>query len=61
MGGTTSNSKAIVTLAVGPGFAARWHAICEPHWRRYCKRHGYDLICLEQPLDTSARRPGRSA
>ena len=58
--GTTINSKAIVTLAVGPGFAARWHSICEPHWRRYCERHGYDLICFEEPLDTSERARRRS-
>ena len=54
------NTKAIVTLAVGPGFAPRWHSVCEPHWRRYCDRHGYDLICIEEPLDTSARARARS-
>ena len=54
------NTKAIVTLAVGGSFAARWHAVCEPLWRRYCDRHGYDLICLEEPLDTSHRARGRS-
>ncbi|HWE82428.1 MAG TPA: hypothetical protein VG265_12325 [Gaiellaceae bacterium] len=52
--------RAIVTLAVGPGFSERWHSIAEPHWRRYCDRHGYDLICLEEPLDTSERARGRS-
>jgi hypothetical protein len=54
------NSKAIVTLAVGGSFAARWHAVCEPLWRRYCDRHGYDLICIEEPLDVSARARSRS-
>ncbi len=57
---TARNSKAIVTLAVGPGFAERWHSVCEPLWRRYCDRHGYDLICLEEPLDTSTRARSRS-
>lgn len=56
----TAHSKAIVTLAVGPGFAERWHAVCEPLWQRYCDRHGYDLICIEEPLDTSARARSRS-
>jgi hypothetical protein len=56
----TTNSKAILTLAIGPGFAARWHSICEPRWRRYCERHGYDLICIEEPLDTSERARRRS-
>ncbi len=55
-----ANRKAIVTLAVGPGFAARWHSVCEPLWRRYCDRHGYDLICIEEPLDHSARARSRS-
>jgi hypothetical protein len=54
------NTKAIVTLALGPGFAERWHAVCEPLWQRYCDRHGYDLICIEEPLDTSARATSRS-
>jgi hypothetical protein len=53
-------SKAIVTIAVGPGFAARWHSICEPRWRRYCERWGYDLVCIEEPLDTSERARRRS-
>ncbi len=55
-----TNSKAIVTLAIGSAFAKRWHSICEPHWRRYCQRHGYDLICFEEPLDTSGRARRRS-
>ena len=55
-----TNSKAIVTLAIGSAFAERWHSICEPHWRRYCERHGYDLICFEEPLDTSERARRRS-
>jgi hypothetical protein len=49
-----------VTLAVGRSFAARWHAMCEPRWRRYCERHGYDLICIEEPLDSSERAQRRS-
>jgi hypothetical protein len=54
------NRRAIVTLAVGYGFAERWHSVAEPHWLRYCDRHGYDLICLEEPLDTSERARSRS-
>ena len=58
--GRPANSRAIVTLAIGSGFAGRWHSICQPLWRRYCERHGYDLICFEGPLDTSERARRRS-
>ena len=57
--GPTSGT-AVVTLAIGRGFAARWHSLGEPLWRRYCERHGYDLICLEEPLDDSVRARSRS-
>jgi hypothetical protein len=55
-----ARATAIVTLAVGRRYASLWHAVCEPGWRRYCDRHGYDLVCLEEPLDTSERASGRS-
>jgi hypothetical protein len=55
-----SERTAIVTLAIGEEFAERWHRLCEENWRRYADRHGYDLICVEQPLDTSERAQSRS-
>jgi hypothetical protein len=55
-----SASQAIVTLAVGHEYAERWHRLCERNWRRYAERHGYDLICIEEPLDHSERARGRS-
>jgi hypothetical protein len=51
---------AIVTLAIGDEFLSRWRALCEPGWRAYAERHGYDLIVVTQPLDTSARAAARS-
>ncbi|HEY4348939.1 MAG TPA: hypothetical protein VGM80_15275 [Gaiellaceae bacterium] len=58
--GGRASSRAIVTLAVGGNHASRWHAVCEPEWQLYCDRHGLDLICIEEPLDVSARARGRS-
>lgn len=49
-----------MTLALGDQFRAQWHALCEPNWRQYAERHGFDLICIEQPLDSSPRAQGRS-
>jgi hypothetical protein len=55
-----SEHTAIVTLAVGEEFSERWHRLCEENWQRYADRHGYDLICIEQPLDSSERALSRS-
>lgn len=54
------NDKAIVTLALGERYLERWRAACEPNWRAYAARHGYDVICLDAPLDLSARAAARS-
>jgi hypothetical protein len=46
-------SKAIVTLAVGDEYQALWNQKARPSWERYAKRHGYELIALHEPIDTS--------
>jgi hypothetical protein len=51
---------AIVTLVIGEVYASSWKAISEPGWRAYCERHGYDLMAIDQPLDSSARAKSRS-
>ena len=53
-------SQAIVTLAVGEEHSRRWQTLCEPNWREYGERHGFDLHCIERPLDGSERAAGRS-
>jgi hypothetical protein len=52
--------NAIVTLAVGESHLSAWRRFCEPGWREYARRQGFQLICLEQPLDTSERATARS-
>jgi hypothetical protein len=54
------NSKAIVTFAVGGGYLAAWRRYCEPGWRAYAERHGYDIICCDAPLDATPRAMKRS-
>jgi hypothetical protein len=56
-----SQSKVIVTLAIGKHYRERWHKLCSANWRRYAQLHGYDLICIESPLDDSPRARARSA
>jgi hypothetical protein len=37
-----------------------WKKHCEANWREYADKHGYDLLCLDRPLDTSDRANKRS-
>jgi len=52
--------KAIVTLAIGDRYWQHWKSICEPNWRAYGAKHGFDIICFDKPLDNSARARNRS-
>ena len=54
------NTKAIVTIAIGEKYYANWKKFCEPNWKQYGDKYGFDLICLERPLDTSERARARS-
>jgi hypothetical protein len=53
-------SKAIVTLAIGEQYQRAWKKWCEPNWQAYASKHGYDVICLDRPLDDSDRATRRS-
>ena len=55
-----SERRAIVTLVIDPDRRHRWCEICRPNWSRYAARHGYDLICIDEPLDSSERAQLRS-
>jgi hypothetical protein len=54
------NQKAIVTIAIGQKYVESWKNYCQPNWQAYAHKYGYDLICLEQPLDSSSRAKLRS-
>ena len=53
--------KAIVTLIIGEHYSKRWRKLCAANWQKYAELHGYDLICIDQPLDDSSRAKSRSA
>ena len=52
--------KAIVTLLIGQKYQQRWNTICSKNWQQYADKHGYDLVCIDKPLDDSARAQSRS-
>ena len=54
------NVKALVTMAIGGRYLADWKKFCEPGWRRYADRFGYDLIVSEEPFDDSERARKRN-
>lgn len=55
-----SERVALATLALGRRYERRWRRVCEPAWRAYAERHGYELICLTAPLDDGDRARARS-
>lgn len=55
-----SERVAIVTLALGERYERRWREVAAPLWRRYAERHGYEVLCLTEPLDRCERAASRS-
>ncbi|HUJ10300.1 MAG TPA: hypothetical protein VL171_09755 [Verrucomicrobiae bacterium] len=47
-------------MAIGDRYLGAWKESCEANWREYAEEHNYDLICIDQPLDTSERACKRS-
>ena len=60
LGAHMKNQKAIVTIAIGEKYVGSWKKYCQPNWQAYAHKYGYDLICLEHPLDVSSRAKLRS-
>lgn len=52
--------NAIVTLVVGSRYQSRFARYCQRNWESYAKRHGLDLVILQEPLDRSVRAQNRS-
>jgi hypothetical protein len=51
---------AIVTIAIGAAYSARFRAHCEPGWSRYADRHSFKLIVMQMQLRRSLM-PGECA
>jgi len=52
--------QAIVTLVIGADYADRFERYCRANWTAYAKRHGFDLVVIADPLDSSERARSRS-
>ena len=52
--------KAIVTIALGEKYSKLFDEICLDNWKQYADKHGYDLICIKEPLDQTQRAMSRS-
>ena len=52
--------KAIVTLLIGESFQNWWKAMVEITWREYADRHGYDIVIIDEFIDTSDLSQERS-
>lgn len=52
--------KAIVTLIVGKRYKANFNKYCQSLWSLYAKKHGFDLIVIDDYLDNSPRAQSRS-
>jgi hypothetical protein len=55
-----THKQAIVTMTIGEHHRVRWREHASGNWSRYAERHGYDVICIERPLDTSERARRRT-
>ncbi|MEJ7700940.1 MAG: hypothetical protein WKF71_15025 [Pyrinomonadaceae bacterium] len=58
--GFMSNRKAIITMAVGDAYLRLWREKCRNGWQKYADKHGYDVVCIDTPLDDSVRARQRS-
>ncbi len=54
------NRKAIVTMAIGDDYLNMWREKCQNGWQKYADKYGYDVICIDTPLDDSKRARERS-
>lgn len=54
------NRNAIVSMVIGERFRCQWVELCQAEWINYAKRHGFDIIMINHPLDDSTRAASRS-
>ena len=55
-----SNIKVLVTFAIGNKYRDLFHQYAKDGFLAYCKKFGYDLICITESLDQSERAQKRS-
>ena len=53
------NNKAIFTILYGDSYIDAWRKLCEPGWRAYADKHGYDIVIVDKPIIQSADYPDR--
>lgn len=46
-------SKALVTLVLGEDYKRMWEAVFRPAMDAYAQAHGYDVVAIDQLIDTS--------
>lgn len=49
----------MTTLCVGDSYRTAWEQCCRKNWEAYAKRHGFDLVAFDAPLDHSERAAKR--
>lgn len=54
------HAAALVTMAVGSKYEQAFVTAALPTFAAYATRHGYDVVVIQCPLDTSARAASRS-
>ncbi len=54
------HDRAIVTLLIGESIQSLWRTYMERGWREYARKHDYDIVLIDQPLDTGPLAFGRS-
>jgi hypothetical protein len=51
--------QALVTFVIGDTYKRRFTRYSFTNWSNYARRHGYELIVIDQPLDRSAKARSR--
>lgn len=54
------SKRALVTLIVGSNYEWNFERYCRKNWTAYARRHDYDLVVFNSPLDMSPRARSRS-
>jgi hypothetical protein len=51
-----SQPQALVSIVIGEDYCAVWNRTARPTWEKYAEIHGFDVIVITSPFDTSDRR-----